>query len=112
VADERRAAFKGLAHALDLRRGTRLRSARVLAIALLLAPLRGLRVGASPDLLRVKADFFLRRGDSNTSSAAVVATCETSSFGLLATFLLLLTRFSSSRFASVLLSAFSVRRFR
>ena len=104
MADERRVAFKGLVHALDLRRGTELRSALLLAIALLLVPLRGLRVAVGPDLLQVKADFFLRWGDSETSSAAVAATSEIFSF------LLLLTRFSSSRFSLILLSAFSLVR--
>jgi hypothetical protein len=107
VADERRAAFKGfvLDLALDLLRGTGLASPPPL-------PLRGLFVRVGPDQLRIKADFFLRRGDPKTSSVAVVATGETSSLGLSTTFLLLLTRFSSSRFSLVLLSAFPIRLLR
>jgi hypothetical protein len=120
VADERRAAFKGLlVPALDLLRGTGLRSVLALLLAVvallvlvLLVPLlRGLRVGVvGPDLLRLTEDLLLRRGESKTSLAAVgvAATFETSSLGLLlllllATFLLLLIRFSSSRFPLVLL---------
>jgi hypothetical protein len=107
VADERRAAFKGLVLdlALDLLRGTGLASPPPL-------PLRGLFVRVGPDLPRIKADSFLRRGDSKTSSVAVVVTGEKSSLGLLTTFLLLLTRFSSSRFSLVLLSALTVRLLR
>jgi hypothetical protein len=124
VADERRAAFKGLVLdlALDLLRGTGLASPPPLVLDLALdllrgtgldsptpLPLRGLFMRVGPDLPRVKADFFLRRGDSKTSSAAVSATGATSFFGLLSTFVLLLTRFSSSLFSLVLLSAFTVR---
>lgn len=112
MADERRAAFKGLVLTLDLLRVTGLASPLPLARALLLVPLRGLREAVGPDLLRVKADLLFRRGDSKTSSTAVVATGETSSFGLPATLLLLLTRFSSSLFSSVFLSDFPVRLLR